>query len=365
MFEDRTFENVLRDMLTAVPSEVDKREGSVLYDALAPAAMQLAGAYAELDRLYRLSHAQTSSGEALRLRGEDFGIQPQPASAAVRRGVFSGENGVPFEVEIGSRFAVGGLIFAVQEKVDAGVFKLICETAGAAGNIPSGAMLPLDYVDGLASATMDEVIVPGEDEETDEAYRARFFAQVRTPPTSGNRSAYRKWALEVQGVGDAYVLPAWAGSNTVKVSVIGTDRLPAGPGIVEAVKDYIDPRTGLGEGMGEGAAPAGAVVTVVAADAVPVDVTATITLNGSRTLEQVVADFGAALRGHLAAVADDAFARYDADRSIKFARIGTLLLDTPGVADYAAGSLLVNGAQANVLVPPGAVAVKRTVTLNE
>jgi hypothetical protein len=116
--------------------------------------------------------------------------------------------------------------------------------------------------------------------------------------------------------------------------------------------------------MGEGAAPAGAVVAVVAADAVAVNVAATITLNGSRTLAQVVADFEAALRGHLAGVADDAFARYDADRSVKYARVGTLLLDTPGVADYAAGSLLVNGAQANVLVPPGAVAVKGTVTLN-
>ena len=35
MWENMTYENILNDMLSRVPSNVDKREGSVIYDALA------------------------------------------------------------------------------------------------------------------------------------------------------------------------------------------------------------------------------------------------------------------------------------------------------------------------------------------
>lgn len=359
MYEDRTFENILREMLSEVPSNVDKREGSIVYNALAPAAKLLAEAYIELARNSRLAHAQTSSGEALRRRGADFGVEPRPAAKSLRKGRFADAQGGPLDVPLGGRYAAGGLNYTVTEKLAAGEFALECETAGSAGDDPVGVLLPLDYVPGLARAELTDVLVPGEDVETDEEFRARFFAQVRTPPTSGNRSAYRKWALEVAGVGDAYVQPRWNGPNTVKVYVLGPDKRPASEAVVQAVKNYIDPDIGLGEGMGEGAAPAGALTTVEAAPAIAVDVTANVVLSGSRTLEQVTQDFAAALTAHLAEIA------YRDDPNVKFARVGTLLLDTPGVQDYAAATLLVNGSQANIAVPPGAVAIQGEVTLRE
>jgi uncharacterized phage protein gp47/JayE len=365
MYEDRTFGNILREMLESVPSSVDKRQGSIIYDALAPVAYKLAEAYSDMAIAIQSAHAQTSSGEALRRRGADFGIDPLPASNAIRKGLFLDGQGQPFDVPIGSRYGAGGLIYRTIEKITDGAFELECETTGEAGNIPSGALLPIDYVAGLGSATITDVLIPGEDDEDDDSFRARFFAQVRTPPTSGNRAAYRKWALEVQGVGDAYIEPAWNGANTVKVHVVGSDWLPASSGVVQAVKDYIDPDIGLGEGMGEGQAPAGAITTAVAAAAVTINVAAKVTLSGSRTLSQVKADFETALTNHLADIAKTAFASVGGDRSVKFARVGTLLLDTAGVTDYDAASLLVNGAQANIAVPAGSIAAKGTVTLVE
>jgi uncharacterized phage protein gp47/JayE len=363
MYEDRSYELILDEMLDAVPSNVDKREGSVIYDALAPAAWKLAEAYMAMAAANNLAHAQTSSGEELRRRGADFGIDPLPATHAVRKGLFFDGQNNPLDVPTGSRYGAGGLVFKAIERTANGVYELRCESAGAAGNLPSGSMLPIDYVDGLGVATLADVVVPGEDEEDDESFRARFFAQVRTPPTSGNRAAYRKWALEVQGVGDAYIEPAWDGANTVKVHVLGSDWQPASGGVVQAVKDYIDPDIGLGEGMGEGQAPAGAVMTAAAAGSVEIDVEATVVLSGSRTISQVKADFETALVSHLADIARTAFSSVSSDRSVKLARIGTLLLDTAGVSDYNADSLLVNGSQANVAVPAGSVAVKGTVTL--
>lgn len=45
MFEDKTYENILQEMLNRVPDDIDKREGSVIYDALAPTAYSIADLY--------------------------------------------------------------------------------------------------------------------------------------------------------------------------------------------------------------------------------------------------------------------------------------------------------------------------------
>ena len=48
MFEDKTYENILQEMLNRVPDDIDKREGSVIYDALAPTAYSIADLYFQL-----------------------------------------------------------------------------------------------------------------------------------------------------------------------------------------------------------------------------------------------------------------------------------------------------------------------------
>ena len=52
MFENKTFENLLSDMLSYVrntDSELDTRTGSLIYTALAPIALELEAAYHEMD----------------------------------------------------------------------------------------------------------------------------------------------------------------------------------------------------------------------------------------------------------------------------------------------------------------------------
>ena len=51
MYEDMTFENIMDRCLDRVSSSIDKREGSVVYDAIAPAAAELAIMYIELASL--------------------------------------------------------------------------------------------------------------------------------------------------------------------------------------------------------------------------------------------------------------------------------------------------------------------------
>lgn len=351
MYESFTYEFLMNRMLGRVPADVDQREGSIIYNALAPAAFEMAQMYAELDANLRLASGQTASGTYLDMRTMDYGVTRELATKAVLIAQFKDGSNAAMNVPIGNRFSAGELTFKVIEMVTTGTFKIECETAGAVGNTASGSLLPIDFVAGLASATISSIHAPGKDAESDEQLRTRYMDKVRTPSTGGNKADYRKWALEVEGVGDAQVVPLWNGPGTVKVYLLKADKTPAGTPLVDEVQDYISPVAGAGDGK----APIGADVTVVAATAVNIAVTATMTLDGSRTLSQVKADFETALIDHLNSIA------FSADPAVKYVRIGSLLLDVSGVLDYA--GLQVNGGTTNISIPVGSVAVKGTVTL--
>ena len=55
MFEEFTFDNIMNRLLDHVRDDVDKREGSIIYDALAPAALELEMAYSPLRAAQRTS----------------------------------------------------------------------------------------------------------------------------------------------------------------------------------------------------------------------------------------------------------------------------------------------------------------------
>ena len=65
MFEDMTFEKIMDRCLKRVAPSIDKREGSVVYDAIAPAAAELAIMYIELAYLMDRAFPDTETGEDL------------------------------------------------------------------------------------------------------------------------------------------------------------------------------------------------------------------------------------------------------------------------------------------------------------
>ncbi|MDR6883801.1 baseplate J/gp47 family protein [Bacillus sp. 3255] len=353
MYESQTFGTILQRMMGRVPNDLDKRPGSVIYDALAPAAMELAQVYVELDSQLKAVFPQTAHDENLDDLTEPFGLTRNQATYAIRKGIFAAADNAPLDVPIGSRFSISGITYAVIQKIVTGQFELRCEVLGSVGNQYYGAMLPIDYVPNLVTATLSDALIPGTEKESDDEYRARFFQEVKLPATSGNKADYMRWALEVDGVGGAQVLPLWNGPGTVKVIIIDANKLPASSTLVDNVQEYIDPI----EAMGEGKSPVGAGVTVAAAIGVSIDVSGTIVLDGSRTIAQVKADFTAALTEYLSAIA------FSDDPSVKYARAGALLLGIAGVGDYT--SLLINGANGNITISAGSVAVTGTVTFNE
>jgi uncharacterized phage protein gp47/JayE len=343
MYESVTYETLLNRMLGKVPDTFDKREGSVIYDALAPAAIELQLMYIELDTMLKLAFADTAYGKYLRLRTTEMGVDPIAATYALRKAFFYGSNNVAMDVPIGSRFTLDNINYVTVEKINTGKFKLQCETAGAVGNIPFGSLIPIDYIEGLAKAQLEDILTPGEDEETDQSLLKRYHFRVRQPITSGNIYHYKQWAREVPGVGDAKVFPLWAGNGTVKIAIANSDMQPAIPALVTTVAEHI-----------ETVHPIGATVTVVSATGKGINVAAKIFMAPGHALQAVYDAFLTAVDSYLREIAFNS-------TYVSHARIGTLLFAIPGVDDYS--NLALNGAIGNVTLTGEEIPVLGSINL--
>lgn len=283
------FTDILRRMLGYVSDGMDKREGAVIYDTLAPAAREFDNA--EQDRQKKLDNtfAGTAEREYLIRLCAQIGIAPNEATYAVRKGIFTPAT---LEIAIGERFNFDDLNFTVTEKLEgAGEYALTCETAGTVGNYGTGSLIPIQYVQGLETATLTgEVLIYGEDEEDTEALRQRYFDTLPTMTIDGNVAQYEKWCREYSGIGEYKIFPEWNGKNTVKCSILSSENTIASPTLISDFQDYLDPPTGTindiltaedypqGRGLGMGKAPIGAIVTVSTATEKVINVTATVLL---------------------------------------------------------------------------------------
>ncbi|GIO42463.1 baseplate J/gp47 family protein [Paenibacillus apis] len=359
MYETQTYDVILQRMLDRVSADVDKRPGSIIYDALAPSAAELAQLYMELDINLALSFADTATGEYLERRTAEFGINREQATKARRKGLFYASGDVPMDVPVGSRFSLGDLNYTAVSRIAAGQWLLESETVGVIGNQDFGALLPIDYIEGLARAELADVLVPGEDAETDESLRSRYTAAINEQAFGGNVADYKQDIMAIAGVGGVKVFPVWAGGGTVKCTIIASDFNPPSSTLIDEVQTIIDPLVNSGQGIG--LAPIGHQVTITGAQAVTINVAATLTLAPETTLGQVQSDVEEAISAYLLSLRQT-WANESAI-IVRTAQIESRILTVPGVVDITGTQL--NGSTANVVLSDEQIPTMGTVTLSE
>ena len=101
MFDDVTYNSILQEMLDNVSTDIDKREGSVIWDTLSPVAIELVTLYEEIDNVINESFADTASREYLIKIESERGLEPKEASNAVMIGVATPTD---VDISIGTRF---------------------------------------------------------------------------------------------------------------------------------------------------------------------------------------------------------------------------------------------------------------------
>lgn len=359
MYEAQTYQAILQRMLNRVPNNVDKREGSVVFDALAPAAAELAQMYIELDINYNLSFADTATGDDLTRRASEFGVNRYPATRARRKGVFFDGNNNLLDVPLGGRYSIQGVNYVVLSKISLGTFTLECETAGAVGNQQFGTLLPIDFVPDLARAELQDVLVPGQDQESDAALRERYYTAINEPAFGGNISDYKHKINSMDGVGGTKVFPTWQGGGTVKCTIIGSDWLEPSPELINQVQTEVDPTVNSGQGMGT--APIGHKVTITGVQGQMIDIETTVSLQAGTTVGQVQQDIEDAIQAYFLELRQ-AWANEE-QTTVRVSQIDSRILAVAGVEDVTDTKL--NGSAANIVLDAESVPKLRTVLIHE
>lgn len=356
MYENVTYEVILDRMLDRVLAQnpnIDTREGSIIYNALAPAAVELQNMYIQLDTILNESFADTQTRDYLIKRCAERGVNVEPATYAIRQGEFTPST---VEIGIGARFSLNLLNYVVVEKISDGVYKLQCETAGYDGNVESGTLIPIEYIEGLQTATLTEVLVPGEDEEDTEHLRQRYFDSLDSQAFGGNIKDYKEKTNSLDGVGGVKVYPVWNGGGTVKLVIINSDFDKPSDVLINSVQTAIDP-TG-NQGTGVGIAPIGHIVTVVGCGETSVDVTTKITFQEGWDWE--------ALKPYAEQAIDDYFKELASDWAssdniiVRISQIEIRLLNLTGVLDIADTTL--NGIAHNLTIDADNIPIRGEVS---
>lgn len=271
--EAQNYDYWLNLMLDNVPNDIDKREGSIIYDAVAPAAMVSAQQSLSLANIIRETYIKTAQGEFLDYRAVEHGTSRYAATNTEVKAKFNDDNGNPVNVEVGDRFASiaeSPIFYTVIKANDDGTAEMQAEESGTSANSYLGQVLPVTPNDNLAWAEIVKITIPARDEENDDHLRARLLNSNSWVAYGGNVADYLDMTSKIHDVGATQVYPTWDGPGTVKLVILNNDLMPASQTLIKKVKEEIDPEESTTQGYG--LAPIDHRVTVVAPEVLKVDV---------------------------------------------------------------------------------------------
>ncbi len=404
MFESKTYEALLASAMARVTAAVDKREGSMVMNGVAPSMAELAQLYIAADFVFQATYLLTAPREYLIKRASDRNMAPYPASAAVFRAVFN------IEVPEGTRFSCEDLNFIVTGRLtdDADTdtrlsHEVTCETVGAAANSYAGTLIPVEYVSGLTLAELVELIVPGDEEEETETFRQRVLDSFQSQAFGGNQADYIEKVRAIAGVGAVKVHAVWNGDispselipgdevtawyeatvgsleapvaawltaiytaaqsrkltvgGTVRLVIMASNNAVPSETFLEEIQTAVDPVQNAGEGLG--LAPIGHVVNVVGVEPETVDITLNLTYAAGWDW--------AAVQSYVVAVIDEYFAELaeswaTADfLTVRISQIESRILSACSAMVTDIGGTQINGVEANLVLGADSIPVRGAV----
>lgn len=352
MFEDITEEQLLNRMLGRVDDKLDKREGSIIRDAIAPTALEHINMYISIDEALNEAFIDTMSLENLKRKGNEVGVVYKHATQAIVKLQTN------VDIRIGSQFTCNDLTFTTTEKLSDFVYYATCDTTGSDANLCFGDVIMTENHNGLTEAKIIEVSVEGEDDEETETYRNRLLSNASTEEFGGNKADYKARVGSINGVGGVKVYSGikWNGGGTVKIVFTTSSFHVPSQTLIDQVQTEVDPETNGGEGLG--VAPIGHIVTCVGADGVIVNITANLTFeNSNYHLNACI--------GNMQTAIDEYFSNLNRnweDSSnivVRVADIISALMSVEGILDVQ--NVKLNGSENNLIVHEDALVIRGTI----
>ena len=288
-FQNKDYDYFLRKMLDAVPDNIDKREGSIIYDALAPAALVMGQQSLDMANVIKETYIKTASGEFLDYRAIEHGTSRYPATQSEAKAKVLNDKKEPLNnVQIGDKFASIGdspIFYAVTKVNDDLTVELTAEVKGSSANSYIGQILPVTPNDLLSWAEITEITAPARDVESDDHLRARLLSSQSWIAYGGNVADYLDMTSKIDEVGAAQIYPTWNGGGTVKVVILNNDLMPASASLVQKVKNTLDPEDK--QAAGYGLAPIDHNVTVTAPEKLIVNIDISVKLDDTKVARYV------------------------------------------------------------------------------
>lgn len=345
----KTKEDFLALMLGNLNNTEDKSPNAFSYDILSSTSIVFKYLQDMVTDLFGKFDVTNLEDEELDIRVSQIaGLERKPATKATGTIRVTGE--ADTEIPKDSVFMAEDLAFVTTKDykiLSSGVvmIEVECMEPGGVGNVVPGAINAMaDKIRGVQNITNPEAFVNGYDEEHDWDLIERYLDTLANPPKAGNPAHYKLWATEYPGIWEAKVFRTDKGPSTVRVVVVGLDRKALDEATLKKVKAHIL----------EEAPIAYENLTVESAKVKDVVIQAKIlTRNGDKDL------LTQAIQENL-----DNFLYKLAFRKsyVSYAKVGQLILDTPGVKDYE--DLTINGAKENLALGETEIPSLKSVTIS-
>ena len=332
MYEDQTYEAILDRTLARVSTDVDKREGSLVMNAVAPTSAEHANIYILLDSAIRNGYIATANiREFIVYRCKERGIIPFEATKAILKGKFN------MKIPINSRFSHDELNYItlkfIEEKENFFYYQMECETFGEIGNKSFGELNSIDFFNKDLEGELVELLIPAEDEESDESLKQRYNNSFKSEAYNWNKQDYKEKTKAIGGGGGCIVKSVWNGGGTVKLLIVDSEYNKATSTLTEKIENILDPEP---KGEGNGMVPVGHTVTVVTPDTATLQIRVKITFQAGYDWNNKKALITKALQDYFLELRKS---WEDGNLVVRVSQIENRILNIEGVLDVADTSI--------------------------
>lgn len=236
--------SILRDYQSYYPN-ADTSEDSDAYARASSLAACAEGIYAHQKWLIKQFFPDTADTEFLEKHAGLRGLRRRNATYAAGKGAtISGNPDAVIAVGLQIKTEDGRFYETTESAVissgGTAVVAVRSLATGAAQNIKTatkGSFMAAPV--GVSTDVVLNDVVGATNAESDSSLLERLLNKIRRPAAGGNKYDYKDWALEVDGVEQAYVYPLRRGLGTVDIAITADNGVPSDD-TVRRAQEYID-----------------------------------------------------------------------------------------------------------------------------
>jgi len=344
MSKEISFEKTMSRMLDTISDDFDKRETSIIYQAVAMVVPELMLLQSDIELMEDEAFPDSCNYNSLVRFSGLRNIHPRQATRGVVIAEFSKD------IEIGARFNCEERNYEVLEKINTNKYKLIAEETGHIESI--GDLTPINDMPDLRTAKITSVYLDGREEESLESLRKRYMESLDYQAFGGNRADYIEKVTSVDGVGACKVFRRSKATSSevgkITIVIVDTTYKNASSELIKNVASILTPTE---DGEGAGLAPIGHKITVVGAEKQTVNVKTRITIE--RDIDNITRDLTKAIEEYL----HELRTGFGSDEAtvVRISAIENKILGIKGVIDVS--NTTINGVEKNLTIEDKSIPV--------